>query len=53
MQGTMGSAGLLSLFESLSRMASLLILDMGLFSHRMAVLRIHVPLDAPHLLRSG
>jgi hypothetical protein len=31
MQGTMGSAGPLSLFQSLSRIASLLILDMGIF----------------------
>jgi hypothetical protein len=53
MQGTMGSAGPLNLFRSLSWMASLLILDMGLFSHRMTMLRIPISLDAPHLLRSG
>jgi hypothetical protein len=31
MQGTVGSAGPLSLFQSLSRIALLLILDMGIF----------------------
>jgi hypothetical protein len=53
MQETVGSAGPLSLFQSLSRMASLLILAWVFSSHQMAVLGIHVPLNAPHLLRSG
>jgi hypothetical protein len=53
MQGTVGSAGPLNLFRSLSRMASLLILDMGLFSYWMVVLGFPVPLNYPHLSRSG
>jgi hypothetical protein len=53
MQGTVRSVGPLSLFRSLSRTASLLILDMGIFFPRMVVLGFLAPLDASHMLWVG
>jgi hypothetical protein len=53
MQGTVGSAGPLSLFRSLSRITLLLILDMGIFFRRMAMLGFPALLDVSHSLWVG
>jgi hypothetical protein len=52
-RNTVGSAAPLRLFRSLSMIASLLILNMGIFFPSDGCARIPAPLDASHLLWVG